>query len=707
MSKTAWQMDNTLWKAFRTNHLKARLFLLEQCLNIIRFQREINQGSTNLVRQFFIWNLPRICVLVAERIWKGDIMVADIEDMGKLQKSILEDSQCKRSVDATKGWTFDIPSRRWNTKIVRKRLRIPKTHSKAGSNLKERRFQWRTTRWTGRVSTDKNNRWRWSPCRLLVDSRWLHLSSSQWTSSSTLQDHAHKSVLHEKRISDDWNVDVDRILSDSWTGFTKFTLLNENPPKGKTWSEVRLTRMQDRPDYLWLEIWSGMSQAAQKKEKREWAIEKPKLNDALRGIYFIDPDDKEFKNHYKRKEKLENPMEAAMPCKLKTTKSWYRHRWTDSESNNIPNSKYACIVKARECARKRLERTPSKDHEDHTAEKGFNSLSHTDPARKFVPMHQAMKIPDAKAAVDKEWEKLEKSPSWQMTEVKNKKKEVTWKHKERKKDDRFATVIDICHLKKCGVRTKVPKVQSSSRVPRRHMQSSLNRARLRLKWLWWTSSRCSICLHSSEFGGVAQIPKSACPCIWIRFSATHMAKILVKQQRSSGSSWAKSVRTPICRLLGRKDSSKKFHWDLDGKKYRIGNVCLFIENKDYACRYTWRLEESRIWLPCGRNWWSWLMLESQHHSLTTCFFGMYSTWLQIERAHYLKNTEGATTASWQTKRQKQKSWISYPDCQGAQDKQLMQFLLIPRYNWKMLPNFWKFQIGMSRHLDPSTTTQMA
>ena len=25
----------------------------------------------------------------------------------------------------------------------------------------------------------------------------------------------------------------------------------------------------------------------------------------------------------------------------------------------------------------------------------------------------------------------------------------------------------------------------------------------------------------------------------------------------------------------------------------------------------------------------------------------------------------------------QKSWISYPDCQGAQDKQLMQYLLIP------------------------------
>ena len=41
-------------------------------------------------------------------------------------------------------------------------------------------------------------------------------------------------------------------------------------------------------------------------------------------------------------------MKAAMPCKLKTTKSWYLHRGTDSEPNNIPNSKYTFIVKAHE-----------------------------------------------------------------------------------------------------------------------------------------------------------------------------------------------------------------------------------------------------------------------------------------------------------------------------------------------------------------------
>ena len=40
---------------------------------------------------------------------------------------------------------------------------------------------------------------------------------------------------------------------------------------------------------------------------------------------------------------------------------------------------------------------------------------------KFIPMPQAMKIPAAKAAVDKEREKLEKISAWNLTKVKSKK----------------------------------------------------------------------------------------------------------------------------------------------------------------------------------------------------------------------------------------------------------------------------------------------
>ena len=49
----------------------------------------------------------------------------------------------------------------------------------------------------------------------------------------------------------------------------------------------------------------------------------------------------------------------------------------------------------------RLEGVPQKYHEDHIAANGINSLSHYNSVHKFVPMLQAFKIPDAKAAVVK------------------------------------------------------------------------------------------------------------------------------------------------------------------------------------------------------------------------------------------------------------------------------------------------------------------
>ena len=43
-------------------------------------------------------------------------------------------------------------------------------------------------------------------------------------------------VKQERRINDYWNIDGSRNLSDSWTGFTQFTLLEEKPPDGYMWS---------------------------------------------------------------------------------------------------------------------------------------------------------------------------------------------------------------------------------------------------------------------------------------------------------------------------------------------------------------------------------------------------------------------------------------------------------------------------------------
>ena len=93
------------------------------------------------------------------------------------------------------------------------------------------------------------------------------------------------------------------------------------------------------------------------------------------------------------------------------------------------------------------------NHEDHIAGKGENSLQHYNLVHKFIPMPQAMKIPAAKAAVDKEWEKLEKISAWNLTKVRSK-KEVIDEARTAGATVHFASLMDICHLKNAELEAK-------------------------------------------------------------------------------------------------------------------------------------------------------------------------------------------------------------------------------------------------------------
>ena len=48
--------------------------------------------------------------------------------------------------------------------------------------------------------------------------------------------HTNLDVKQERRIDDCCNIDGSRDLSDSWTGFTQKTLIEEKPPDGYMWS---------------------------------------------------------------------------------------------------------------------------------------------------------------------------------------------------------------------------------------------------------------------------------------------------------------------------------------------------------------------------------------------------------------------------------------------------------------------------------------
>ena len=103
--------------------------------------------------------------------------------------------------------------------------------------------------------------------------------------------------------------------------------------------------------------------------------------------------------------KSETPVAPAMPCKIRKKNN---HGKTSSKTNDF-KSKFAWILEASESTRMRMEESLPKYQEDHIAARADNSLQHYNLVHKFIPMPQAMKIPAAKAAVDKEWEKLEKN----------------------------------------------------------------------------------------------------------------------------------------------------------------------------------------------------------------------------------------------------------------------------------------------------------
>ena len=108
----------------------------------------------------------------------------------------------------------------------------------------------------------------------------------------------------------------------------------------------------------------------------------PKLDNAriFWGIYFIDPEDKEFKETIKNaRKKLETPMAPAKPCK---TSKKCKHEETGGKTNEF-KSKFACILKASESTRLRMWESLPNYHEDHIARKGHNSLQHYNLVHNF------------------------------------------------------------------------------------------------------------------------------------------------------------------------------------------------------------------------------------------------------------------------------------------------------------------------------------
>ena len=118
--------------------------------------------------------------------------------------------------------------------------------------------------------------------------------------------HTNLDVKQEKRIDDHWNNDGSRDLSDLWKGFTQTTPLEE------TSRRIYVVRWETNEKAAYIQARSSMARALEingkarqaEGESKSGLNEKLHLENArkLRGIYFIDLEDKELiqRNHQER-----------------------------------------------------------------------------------------------------------------------------------------------------------------------------------------------------------------------------------------------------------------------------------------------------------------------------------------------------------------------------------------------------------------------
>ena len=341
-----------------------------------------------------------------------------------------------------------------------------------------------------------------------------------------------------------------------------------------------------------------------------------------------------------QEENLETPVAPAMPCK---TCKKSKHGETRSKTNDF-KSICACILEASEFTRVRMEESPPKYHEDYIERKGDNSLQNYNSVHKFIPMPQAMKIPAAKAALDKEWEKLEKIPAWNITKVRNKSEEIDEASTKGVKVH-FAPLMDICHLKNAELETKHQKYKgrvvlrgdivkddsgsyavlkeqgsSASQMTAAKVMDIISRLPGRGRQVAGAVSAYTQ-VKMEDAPKLLKIPKSECPDTWIRpprhkwpKSRSSMEDPVVPLERNL-------CCHPLAGLLWERQVEKillKYGWE------KVSNwECWFVHREKglflsvYVDDIKNWLERNKTLIQCGKysimksNW------ENQHHSLIT------------------------------------------------------------------------------------------
>ena len=259
-----------------------------------------------------------------------------------------------------------------------------------------------------------------------------------------------------------------RLLERGWRKrivrhITRFLLLKEKPPEGHT-----LSRGETYEETNKLSSWRCVARCVAKYVRCSEKESKAKMGDRetkARQCQKIERNilhwakRRRIQAHNESRSKKVGSSDASSNALQKNDK-----KKTSGETHrNIGKrkTKYACVVDADECPRPRLEGAGHKPHQDHIPAKGrIQKLVRVLCTNSFRCLKNQKKNPDAKAAVHKEWEKLESIPEWMLTKVRNK-KEVIEEARNKCRKVHFASLMDLCHLKNSELEPQYKKYKGS------------------------------------------------------------------------------------------------------------------------------------------------------------------------------------------------------------------------------------------------------
>ena len=196
------------------------------------------------------------------RSWKGDFLVADVEE--------LQENDASKTETISYSDLLAVPQS-WKEKFLKSEH--PTEFGKTSKKEKNTAAIFKEKRMNHVLQSNNENKTTWKRSRrqkLYVPEESsfplpLKFIEVVRRTKTTLD------VSQECQIHDYRNVTGDWILSGQWTSSTLFTLLKNTPLRGYTLSGERLTEIQvtSRPENMWRDIWSGMSKKSQQKESSD------------------------------------------------------------------------------------------------------------------------------------------------------------------------------------------------------------------------------------------------------------------------------------------------------------------------------------------------------------------------------------------------------------------------------------------------------